>query len=134
MEGEYCQNHGLSGLGEFLVKELMKRGMIIEVDHLPRKGYKRAYELLQARAARRAEQDEEVDADELASAREYGGKYSRGKRYNPSKPSGRVRKAQKKRTRRGDSIFEAAAKSTLRSAGSQLGRSVVRSLLKGLFR
>ena len=93
-----------------------------------------AYELLQARAARKAEMDDEVDQDELASAREYGGKYARGKRYNPSKPSGRVRKAQKKRSRSSDTMFEAVAKSTLRSAGSQLGRSVVRSLLKGLFR
>lgn len=47
LEGEYCQNHGLTDLGEFLMTELMKRGMIIEVDHLPRKGYKRAYELLE---------------------------------------------------------------------------------------
>ncbi len=47
LEGEYCQNHGLTDLGEFLMVELMKRGMIIEVDHLPRKGYKRAFELLQ---------------------------------------------------------------------------------------
>jgi hypothetical protein len=28
------------------MREMMKRGMIIEVDHLPRKGYKRAYEIL----------------------------------------------------------------------------------------
>lgn len=47
LEGEYCQNHGLTDLGEFLMREMMKRGMIIEVDHLPRKGYKRAYEILQ---------------------------------------------------------------------------------------
>ncbi|MCB1843532.1 MAG: hypothetical protein KDI09_11260 [Halioglobus sp.] len=47
LEGEYCQNHGLTDLGEFLMLEMMKRGMIIEVDHLPRKGYKRAFELLQ---------------------------------------------------------------------------------------
>jgi len=47
LEGEYCQNHGLTELGEFLIDEMMKRGMIIEVDHLPRKGYKRAYEILQ---------------------------------------------------------------------------------------
>lgn len=46
LEGEYCQNHGLTDLGEFLMGEMMKRGIIIEVDHLPRKGYKRAYELL----------------------------------------------------------------------------------------
>ncbi len=44
--GEYCQNHGLTDLGEFLMLEMMKRGMVIEVDHMPRKSYKRAYELL----------------------------------------------------------------------------------------
>jgi hypothetical protein len=44
--GEFCQNHGLTDLGEFLMLEMMKRGMIIEVDHMPRKSYKRAYELL----------------------------------------------------------------------------------------
>ena len=47
LEGEYCQNHGLTALGEFLLKEMMRRGMVIEVDHFPRKSYKRAYELLQ---------------------------------------------------------------------------------------
>ena len=90
---------------------------------------KSAYEILAARAARRVEADEAVDADELGAARRYGGKYSRGTRYRPAKP-----KSSKGRSRRSDSLLEAAAKSTLRSAGSQLGRSVVRSLLKGLFR
>ena len=89
-----------------------------------------AYEILAARAARRVEEDEEVDAEELGAAKRYGGKYSKGKRYQPPKP----KKAKKKRARRGDSMFEAAAKSTLRSAGTQLGRTVVKSLLKGLFR
>ncbi len=46
LEGEYCQNNGLTELGEFLMTQMMKRGMIIEVDHFPRKSYKRAYELL----------------------------------------------------------------------------------------
>ncbi|MEM6623113.1 MAG: helicase HerA-like domain-containing protein [Pseudomonadota bacterium] len=91
-----------------------------------------AYEILAARAARKAEADAEVDAEELSAARTFGGKYSKGKRYNPAKPSKRVRKAQSRR--RGDTIFEAAAKSAMRSAGSQLGRTVVKSLLKGLFR
>ena len=91
---------------------------------------KSAYEILAARAARRVEEDEEVDAEEMGAAKRYGGKYSKGKRYQPSKP----KKAKKKRARRGDSMFEAAAKSTLRSAGTQLGRTVVKSLLKGLFR
>jgi len=45
--GEYCQNHGLTDLGEFLMREMMKRGMVIEVDHMPRKSYKRAYEILE---------------------------------------------------------------------------------------
>jgi hypothetical protein len=44
--GEYCQHHGLTDLGEFLMREMMKRGMVIEVDHMPRKSYKRAYEML----------------------------------------------------------------------------------------
>lgn len=45
--GEYCQNHGLTDLGEFLMHEMMKRGMVIEVDHMPRKSYQRAYEILE---------------------------------------------------------------------------------------
>ncbi len=44
--GDYCQNHGLTDLGEFLIQELMNRGMIIEIDHLPRRSYKRAFEML----------------------------------------------------------------------------------------
>jgi hypothetical protein len=47
LEGEYCQNHGLTDLGEFLIVEMMKRGMILEVDHMPRKSYARAFELLE---------------------------------------------------------------------------------------
>ena len=46
LEGEFCQNAGLTPLGETLLLEMMKRGMIIEVDHLPRRSYVRAYELL----------------------------------------------------------------------------------------
>ena len=79
----------------------------------------------------KAAADAEVDAGELKSARTFGGKYSRGKRYEAPKQSRRPKKAA---SRRSDSMFEAVAKSTLRSAGSQLGRTVVRSLLKGLFR
>ena len=44
---EVCQNHGLTPLGEFLIEQMMQRGMIIEVDHLPRRSYKRAYEMLE---------------------------------------------------------------------------------------
>ncbi len=44
--GDHCQKAGLQPLGEFLMKEMMRRGMIIEVDHMPRRSYARAYELL----------------------------------------------------------------------------------------
>jgi hypothetical protein len=47
LEGDYCQKHGLTDLGEFLIAQMMKRGMIIELDHLPRKSVKRALVLLQ---------------------------------------------------------------------------------------
>jgi microsomal dipeptidase-like Zn-dependent dipeptidase len=46
LEGEYCQKATLTPLGETLIHEMMLRGMIVEVDHLPRRSYLRAYELL----------------------------------------------------------------------------------------
>jgi uncharacterized protein len=86
-----------------------------------------AYEMLAARAAAKVEADPEVDPDELGAARRYGGRYSRqsgdGDRRQPAAAA-----------RRSDTPWEAAAKSAMRAAGSQLGRTVVRSLLKGLFR
>ncbi len=48
LEGDHCQNAGLTALGETLLQEMMVRGMIIEVDHLPRRAYARAFELLVA--------------------------------------------------------------------------------------
>lgn len=47
LEGDYCQKHGLTDLGEFLIAQMMQRGMIIELDHLPRKSVKRTLDLLQ---------------------------------------------------------------------------------------
>jgi microsomal dipeptidase-like Zn-dependent dipeptidase len=44
--GPYCQNAVMTPLGEHLMTELMERGMIIEVDHLPQWSYVRAYEML----------------------------------------------------------------------------------------
>jgi hypothetical protein len=44
--GDYCQNAGLTPLGETLLQEMMLRGMLVEVDHLPRRSFVRAYELL----------------------------------------------------------------------------------------
>ncbi|MCB9616298.1 MAG: hypothetical protein H6721_00830 [Sandaracinus sp.] len=46
LEGDHCQATGLTALGETLLQEMMLRGMIVEVDHLPRRAYARAYELL----------------------------------------------------------------------------------------
>ena len=46
LEGDYCQNAGLTPLGETLIREMMQRGMILEVDHLPRRSFARAYEML----------------------------------------------------------------------------------------
>jgi len=47
LRGDYCQNAGLTQLGETLLREMMLRGMVIEVDHFPRRSYRRALELLE---------------------------------------------------------------------------------------
>ncbi len=44
---QVCQNAGLTQLGEFLLEQMMLRGMMIELDHLPRRSYKRAFEILE---------------------------------------------------------------------------------------
>ena len=46
-EGDFCQNHGLTPLGETLLNEMMARGMIIEIDHFSRRSYERAFEMLE---------------------------------------------------------------------------------------
>lgn len=46
LDGDYCQKHGLTDLGETLMLEMMKRGMIIEIDHFNRRSYQRAFDLL----------------------------------------------------------------------------------------
>jgi microsomal dipeptidase-like Zn-dependent dipeptidase len=43
----HCQAAGLTPLGEFLIQQMMLKGMIIEIDHLPRKSYRRAFEMLE---------------------------------------------------------------------------------------
>ncbi len=45
-DGDFCQNAGMTPLGEFFVSEIMKRGMILEIDHLPRRSYKRVFEMM----------------------------------------------------------------------------------------
>lgn len=46
LAGNYCQTTGLTALGEFLITEMMHRGMVLEIDHLPQRGYARALEML----------------------------------------------------------------------------------------
>ncbi len=48
LEGDYCQNAGLTELGEFLIGQMMDRGMVVEIDHLPRRSYVRAFEILES--------------------------------------------------------------------------------------
>lgn len=47
LEGDFCQNAGLTYLGEFLMKEAMKRGMILEIDHFNKRAYNKAFEILE---------------------------------------------------------------------------------------
>lgn len=47
LEGPYCQRATMTPLGEHVIREMMRRGMIVEVDHLPQWSYVRAYELLE---------------------------------------------------------------------------------------
>jgi microsomal dipeptidase-like Zn-dependent dipeptidase len=47
LEGGYCQNGTLTPLGETLLLEMMARGIIIEIDHLPQWSRERAFELLE---------------------------------------------------------------------------------------
>lgn len=46
LEGEFCQKHGLTDLGDFLIRELIKRGMIIDIDHLPKRSYNRVLDMI----------------------------------------------------------------------------------------
>lgn len=39
LEGDWCQKAGLTDAGRTLVDGIMKRGMILELDHLPRRSY-----------------------------------------------------------------------------------------------
>jgi len=48
LEGDWCMNAGLTPLGERLLEEMMRRGMIIEMDHFPRRSYLAAYEMAEA--------------------------------------------------------------------------------------
>jgi len=87
-----------------------------------------AFELLRARAEKRAAEQQAAGAEE-ARDREF----ERARRYDPRGSSPEPRTS---RTggRRSDTTGEALVKSIARAAGSQLGRQVVQSLIRGLFR
>jgi hypothetical protein len=81
-----------------------------------------AFELLRARAERRATEQQKAEAAAEAEAeRDRSGDDKSARRRSGS-------------GRRSDSMGETIMKSVIRSAGSQLGRTVVRSLIRGLFR
>lgn len=47
-EDNHCQAAGLTPLGEFLIARMIAKGMIVELDHLPRQSYRRAFAILEA--------------------------------------------------------------------------------------
>ncbi len=88
-----------------------------------------AFEILTRRAAGAAKAAEDAHAEEEradAGVREH----KAGRRYS----GGTVGTSTAKRSRRGDSVAEAFAKSFARSVGSKAGRTLVRGVLGGLFR
>lgn len=48
LDGNWCQKHGMTPLGESLLQELMDRGILIDIGHLPKRALVRAYEMLEA--------------------------------------------------------------------------------------
>jgi microsomal dipeptidase-like Zn-dependent dipeptidase len=42
-----CQAAGVTDLGEFLVEQMMQRGMILEIDHMPRRSYRQVFDILE---------------------------------------------------------------------------------------
>ena len=47
LRGNYCQKAGLTELGELLINEMMARGMIVDLAHIPQRGVIRALEILE---------------------------------------------------------------------------------------
>lgn len=46
LEGDWCQKPGLTDAGVTLIEGMMARGMLIEIDHLPRQSYLDVFEML----------------------------------------------------------------------------------------
>lgn len=47
LEGDWCQKGTLTPAGETLIEGIMARGMILELDHLPRRSYMRVFEMIE---------------------------------------------------------------------------------------
>lgn len=47
LDGTYCQKHGLTPLGKTLMNEMMLRGMMLDVAHLPQRALVQAYAALE---------------------------------------------------------------------------------------
>ncbi len=46
LPGSWCQKGGLTDAGSTLVRGMMNRGMLLELDHLPRRSYQEVFEML----------------------------------------------------------------------------------------
>ncbi|MEM8851280.1 MAG: helicase HerA-like domain-containing protein [Pseudomonadota bacterium] len=88
-----------------------------------------AFEVLTRRAKEAADAAEQAEAaEDAADLRER--EFQAGRRYS----GGRVSRSTAKRSRRGDSVGQAFAKSFARSLGTRAGRTLVRGVLGGLFK
>ncbi len=47
LEGDWCQKAGLTDAGTTLIEGIMKRGIILEIDHLPRRSYLDVFAMLE---------------------------------------------------------------------------------------
>ena len=91
-----------------------------------------AFEILKSRAEKAAKEAEEAERrEEEMEARER--EYQTGRRYS-GKRVGRSSSTKRKRSRRGDSVGEAFAKSMVRSLGTKAGTAIVRGVLGSLFK
>ena len=49
LEGDYCKAHGVTDIGKVLLDELMKRGMIVDIAHLPKKAMMQTLDIFEQR-------------------------------------------------------------------------------------
>lgn len=94
-----------------------------------------AYEVLSRQVQQRAEQEaaaKEAEAQAKAAAAE--AKLEEKRQREWEREQARRERAERPRARQSDTVLEAMAKSTMRSAGNQIGRQLVRGILGSLLR